>query len=79
VSKPQVNFCRLEQYCERIHRTYEKLSRTGLDNVRVLRLDARAGLESYFGFQTIELVHCLYPPPWPKKSDAKHRLFTEIS
>jgi tRNA (guanine-N7-)-methyltransferase len=21
-------------------------------------------------------VHCLYPPPWPKKSGAKHRLFT---
>ena len=22
------------------------------------------------------MVHCLYPPPWPKKSDIKHRLFT---
>ena len=21
-------------------------------------------------------MHCLYPPPWPKKSDIKHRLFT---
>ena len=26
--------------------------------------------------KTIARVHCLYPPPWPKKSDAKHRLFT---
>jgi len=75
--KPQVNFVGFEQYCERIHRTLRKLSRTGLDNVRVLRLDARAGLERYFSPQTIDLVHCLYPPPWPKKSDAKHRLFTE--
>jgi tRNA (guanine-N7-)-methyltransferase len=40
-------------------------------------LDARAGLERYFSPKTITLVHCLYPPPWPKKSDAKHRLFTE--
>ena len=74
--KPQVNFVGFEQYCERIHRTLRKLSRTGLDNVRVLRLDARAGLERYFNPKTIARVHCLYPPPWPKKSDAKHRLFT---
>jgi tRNA (guanine-N7-)-methyltransferase len=73
---PSVNFVGFEQYCERIHRTLRKLSRTGLDNVRVLRLDARAGFERYFNPKTIARVHCLYPPPWPKKSDAKHRLFT---
>ena len=73
---PQVNFVGFEQYCERIHRTLRKLSRTGLDNVRVLRLDARAGLERFFNPKTIAKVHCLYPPPWPKKSDVKHRLFT---
>jgi len=73
---PQINFIGFEQYCERIHRTLRKLSRTELDNVRVLRLDARAGFERYFFPKTITRVHCLYPPPWPKKSDAKHRLFT---
>ncbi len=73
---PQVNFVGFEQYCERIHRTLRKLSRTGLDNIRVLRLDARAGFERYFSPKTITRVHCLYPPPWPKKSDIKHRLFT---
>jgi tRNA (guanine-N7-)-methyltransferase len=72
-----VNFIGFEQYCERIHRTLRKLSRTGLDNVRVLRLDARAGFERYISPKTIARVHCLYPPPWPKKSDAKHRLFTK--
>lgn len=74
--KPHVNFVGFEVYCERIHRTLRKLSRTGLDNVRVLRLDARAGFERYLGPKTTAQVHCLYPPPWPKKSDAKHRLFT---
>jgi len=74
--KPRVNFVGFEQYCERIHRTLRKLSRTGLDNVRVLRLDARAGFERYLSPKTIAQVHCLYPPPWPKKSDVKHRLFT---
>ena len=73
---PQVNFVAFEQYCERIHRTLRKLARCNQDNVRVLRLDARAGFERYFNPRTISRVHCLYPPPWPKKSDAKHRLFT---
>jgi len=73
---PLINFVGFEQYCERIHRTLRKLSRTGLDNVRVLRLDARAGFERFFLPKTISRVHCLYPPPWPKKSDIKHRFFT---
>jgi tRNA (guanine-N7-)-methyltransferase len=76
LQNPNINFIGFEQYCERIHRTLRKLSRTGLDNVRVLRLDARAGFERYFNPKTIARVHCLYPPPWPKKSDSKHRLFT---
>jgi len=76
MDNPRTNFVGFEQYCERINRTLRKLSRTGLDNVRVLRLDARAGFERYFNPKTIARVHCLYPPPWPKKSDAKHRMFT---
>ena len=73
---PGINFIGFEQYCERIQRTLRKLSRTGFDNVRVMRLDARAGFERYFDPKTITRVHCLYPPPWPKKSDIKHRMFT---
>jgi len=76
LQNPKANFIGLEVYCERIHRTLRKLSRTGLDNVRVLRLDARAAFERYLAPQTVRRVYCLYPPPWPKKSDAKHRLFT---
>jgi tRNA (guanine-N7-)-methyltransferase len=76
LERPLVNFLGFEQYCERIHRSLRKLSRTGLDNVRILRLDARAGFERYLSPRTVGTVHCLYPPPWPKKSDAKHRLFT---
>ncbi len=74
---PQTNFVGFEQYCERIARTLRKLSRASSANVRVLRLDAKAGFERYFSPRSITKVHCLYPPPWPKKSDAKHRLFTK--
>lgn len=73
---PEVNFIGFEEYCQRISRSLRKLSRTQLNNVRVMRLDARAGFERYIKPRTISLVHCLYPPPWPAKSDTKHRLFT---
>src|SRR5690348_2619711 len=52
----ETNFVGFEQYCERIVRTLRKLSRTGKDNVRVLRLDARAGLERFFKPMTISKV-----------------------
>lgn len=73
---PTTNFIGFEQYCERIARTLRKLSRASSSNVRVMRLDAKAGIERYFAERSITKIHCLYPPPWPKKSDAKHRLFT---
>lgn len=75
-SHPQTNFVGFEEYCERIHRTLRKLSRVTTDNVRVLRMDVRTAFHYLFSPHSIQYIHCLYPPPWPKKSDAKHRLFT---
>lgn len=70
------NFVGFEEYCERIHKTLRKLSRASSGNVRVLRMDVRPGFDYLFSERSISYIHCLYPPPWPKKSDAKHRLFT---
>jgi tRNA (guanine-N7-)-methyltransferase len=69
-----VNFVGFEEYCERISRTLRKLSRVKSENVRVMRLDVRPGFSYLFAPQSIKTIHCLYPPPWPKKSDIKHRL-----
>jgi tRNA (guanine-N7-)-methyltransferase len=73
---PQINFIGFEQYCERIQRTLRKLNHSDVHNVRVMRLDVRTGLERYIPPRTIQSMYCLYPPPWPKKSDFKHRLLT---
>ena len=70
------NFVGFEEYCERISRSLRKLSRVASDNVRVLRLDARPAFNFLFEPKSIHFIHCLFPPPWPKKSDIKHRLFT---
>ncbi len=73
---PQINYVAFEEYCERIHRTLRKINRAGVCNARVFRLDARPGLDFLFAPKSIQFIHCLFPPPWPKKSDIKHRLFT---
>lgn len=70
---PEKNFVGFEEYCERISRTLRKLSRVDSRNVRVLRLDVRPAFTYLFGSHCIDYIYCLYPPPWPKKSDAKHR------
>ena len=73
---PEANFVGFEEYCQRTHRTLRKLSRTKNDHVRILRMDVRPAFEFLFPPDSISKIHCLYPPPWPKKSDIKHRLFT---
>ena len=73
--RPGINYIGFEEYCDRINKTLRKISRTRLNNVRLLRLDARPGLKFLFAPQSIQHVYCLFPPPWPKKSDIRHRLF----
>lgn len=73
---PQTNYAGFEEYCERVSRTLRKLSRVTSANVRVLRLDVRPAFQYLFAPRSIAYIHCLFPPPWPKKSDIKHRLLT---
>ncbi len=81
-ANPNINYVGFEEYCERISRTLRKLSRVpggsagSGSNVRVLRLDVRPAFNYLFDGPSINFIHCLFPPPWPKKSDAKHRLMT---
>ena len=71
---PHVNYVGFEEYGERVSRSLRKLSRGSSDHVKVLRLDVRPAFHYYFNQRSIDFIHCLYPPPWPKKSDIKHRL-----
>lgn len=74
--RPEINFVGFEEYCHRIHRTLRKLSRNTSQNARIFRMDIRPALNYLFAPNSLQYIHCLYPPPWPKKSDIKHRLFT---
>jgi tRNA (guanine-N7-)-methyltransferase len=71
---PSINYVGFEVYCERVSRSLRKLSRVTSANAKVMRVDVRPAFEYLFAPKTIQFIHCLFPAPWPKKSDIKHRL-----
>ncbi|MBF0478292.1 MAG: hypothetical protein HQL26_02305 [Candidatus Omnitrophica bacterium] len=79
---PQVNFIGIEEHWTRITRTMTGISRQqgvvgGLDNIRILKLDAWVAFERLFSPQSIDHIFCLFPCPWPKEKHEKHRLFSQ--
>jgi tRNA (guanine-N7-)-methyltransferase len=73
---PQENFVGLELGWVPVRRALRKIALAGTRNVRVVRLDARVGLERLFSEKSIHTSYSLFPCPWPKKRHAKYRLLS---
>lgn len=73
---PNVNFLGIE-----ISRKYQlftaaRLAKRGLENVRLVKADARFFLRDYLRSESVQAVHVYFPDPWWKKRHLKRRLFT---
>jgi tRNA (guanine-N7-)-methyltransferase len=53
-----------------------RCGRAGLDNLRVVRMDARTLVNLMLPDASVAAFHIYYPDPWPKERHIKHRLFT---
>ena len=53
-----------------------RCGRAGLDNLRVVRMDARTLVNLMLPDASVSAYHIYYPDPWPKERHVKHRLFT---
>lgn len=79
---PGRNFVGIERHWERMCKTLRALARQqaggqgALENIRILKVDARAAFERLFAPASIDRIYCLFPCPWPKRGHVKHRLFT---
>ena len=75
---PGSNFIGFEQNGERAFKTLLQiaLTRPAVNNIRLLKVDARTGFERFFKEKTIDHVYSLFPCPWPKKAHMRHRLFS---
>ena len=71
---PEHNFLGLERLLGRLRKVDRKISRLGLDNVRLIRLEAAYFVEYLLPPKSVSALHIYFPDPWPKRKQRKNRL-----
>ena len=72
---PNVNFIGIEMFDSVMVRAVQKLENQNLDNLKLIRMDARL-IEDVFD-KEIDLIYLNFSDPWPKSRAAKKRLTHE--
>ena len=70
---PAFNYLGFEYCGKRVVKFAKKVARAELDNVRIMRLDAKFALEQFFLPDSVDHFYVNHPDPWPKRRHAKHR------
>lgn len=74
VLHPDWNFIAIDYYNKGCLKTCKRIDKAGLDNVRVVRDEARAFLERCITPKSLRAVIINCPDPWPKQRHRKRRL-----
>jgi len=74
---PERNFIAIDFYNKGCWKTCRRLDRTGLANVRVLRVEARTFITDMIAPGSLSAVYINCPDPWPKKRHRKRRLINK--
>ena len=74
---PQTNFLGVDRMLRRIRKVDNKARRLGLENVRLLRMEAFYAVTHLIPVNCVSAYYILFPDPWPKKRHHDHRLFNE--
>jgi tRNA (guanine-N7-)-methyltransferase len=72
---PDCEFLGIERMLERVRLFDGKCRRGGIDNARVLRLEALYTFHYLLPAHHARTVYVFFPDPWPKKKHHSHRLF----
>ncbi len=72
IANPNINFIGIEMYDSVILRAVEKTNELELNNLYLVRMDARL-IEDIFD-KEIDLIYLNFSDPWPKDRHAKRRL-----
>lgn len=72
---PNINFIGIEMYDTVMSKAVKKAEKESLDNLRLIRMDARL-IEEVFDHE-IDLIYLNFSDPWPKNRNAKRRLTHE--
>jgi len=74
VARPETNFLAIDIYNKRCLKTCRKIEEAGLDNVLVMRIEARFLLLNFIARESLAGVFINCPDPWPKKRHRSRRL-----
>ena len=74
IQSPKTLYLSIEIAFKRVNRLYEKASKRGLDNIKLLHGDATHILTS-IPSNFLNTIYLNFPDPWPKKRHMKRRFF----
>ncbi len=74
---PEINLIGLERLLGRLRKIDRKARRAGLENVRLLRLEAAYFVQYMLPRASVRAFHIYFPDPWPKRRHWKNRLINE--
>ena len=74
-ANPDCDFLGIERMLDRVRRFDAKCRRGGIDNARVLRLEALYTFHYLLPAHHARRVYVFFPDPWPKRKHRSHRLF----
>lgn len=76
-ANPQLNLIGVERLLGRLRKTARKSTRAGLENVRLVRIEASYFLEWLLPKKSVSALHIYFPDPWPKRKHRKNRLIND--
>jgi len=72
---PHINFLGIDRLLRRLRKVDRKIRRRGLENVRLLRIEASYAVEYLLPTVSVNAFYVLFPDPWPKRRHHRRRLF----
>lgn len=74
---PERNFIAIDIFNQGCRQTCTRIEESGLNNILMMRIEARYLMHQYLGQNSLEAVYINCPDPWPKKRQRKRRLMNQ--
>ncbi len=72
--QPDVNFIGIEKSLHYHRLIRDRVTKRGLDNIRLINHDAFLVLRGMLADASIDEIHIYFPDPWPRKREQKRRI-----
>jgi tRNA (guanine-N7-)-methyltransferase len=73
---PGTNFVGVDRLLRRLRKVDKKIRRLGLQNVRLIRIEASYFVRYLVPMATVSAYHIYFPDPWPKRRHHQRRLMS---